>query len=276
MSKRARLLASAILALVPVLSVGAELAPPCAGRPGSAPAQAPGSAGEVLGRSVAAHGGDRLSSWRTMAITGTIEMEDGITYRAAYRVLAKMPDKLKVEQDMTADRGGRYVYEYFRNGDVTWSRRNLIPGKADARRLDRWMNQCFGVAYYAKHATPLALSAEATSDWMAKSAAGYQVMERRPAYVVTATTQAGSTDLYIDKKTFYLLEERTADGRRLYSGFRDFGGTVHPTRILEITKGRTGEVITPITYESVRYGDPIEDRVFEEDMPKKGAVAGSR
>jgi hypothetical protein len=238
---------------------------------GRSPAQ--DTAAELLARSVAAHGGDRLSSWRTMTITGTIEMEDGITYRAAYRVFAKMPDKLKVEQDMTADRGGRYFYEYFRNGSQTWSRRNLIPGKADPARLDRWMNQCFGVAYYAKHATALALKMEATADWMTKSAAGYQAAERRPAYVVTATTPAGSADLYIDKNTFYLLQETTAEGRRLYSAFREFAGTVHPTRILEITKGRSGEVITPITYDAVRYGEPIEDWVFEEDMPKK---SGSR
>jgi hypothetical protein len=64
----------------------------------------------VLARSVAAHGGDRLSSWRTLAITGTMEMEDGITYKAAYHVLAKAPDKLRVEQDMTVDLGGRLSY----------------------------------------------------------------------------------------------------------------------------------------------------------------------
>jgi hypothetical protein len=253
--------------VVPLLFVLA-LAPRPAGQ-----AQPPATAEDVLARSVAAHGGERLSSWKTMAITGTQEMEDGITYRAAYRVLAKMPDKLKVEQDMTADRGGRYVYEYFRNGSQTWSRRNLIPGKADPARLDRWMNQCFGVAYYAKHSTSLALKPEATSDWMTKSGAGYQVTERRPAYVVTVTTPAGSADLYIDKSTFYLLQETSPDVRRLYSAFRDFAGTFHPTRILEITKGRSGaEVITPITWDSIRYGEPIEDWIFEEDMPKKGST----
>ena len=233
-------------------------------------ARPPLTAEEILGRSVAAHGGARLSSWRTMAITGTIEMEDRITYRAAYRVQAKMPDKLKVEQDMTADRGGRYVYEYFLNGSQVWSRRNLVVGKADPARLARWMNQCLGVAYYAKHATATTLKPDATSDWMVKSPTGYQVSERRPAYVVAVTTDAGTADLYIDKATFHLLQETFADSRRLYSAFRGFSGTVHPTRILEITKGRNGaEVITPITYDAIVYDKPIEDWVFEEDMPKK-------
>jgi len=231
--------------------------------------QAPATAADLLKRSVAAHGGDRLSSWRTMTITGTIEMDDGITYRAAYRLWAKQPDKLKVEQDMTVDRGGRYVYEYFRNGAQAWSRRNLIVGKADPARLERWMNQCLGVAHYATAATALALKAEATSDWMAKQGTAYQVTERRPAYVVTATMPTGTVDLYIDKTTFHLLEEVAPEGRRLYSAFRAFGSAVHPTRILEITRGRGGEVTTPITWDVIRYGVAIEDWVFEEDRPKK-------
>jgi hypothetical protein len=234
-------------------------------------AQPPLTAEDVLARSVAAHGGARLSSWRTMAITGTIEMEDRITYRAAYRLQAKAPDKLKVEQDMTVDRGGRYVYEYFLNGSQSWSRRNLIVGKADPVRLGRWLSQCSDVAYFAKHATAIVPKPDATADWMTKSANGYQVAERRPAYVVSVTTDTGTADLYIDKTSYYLLQETTTDSRRLYSGFREFAGATHPTRILEITKGRNGaDVVTPITYDAIVYDTPIEDWVFEEDMPKSG------
>lgn len=247
------------------LIVAAVLATAAAGnRP-----QAPPSAADILARSLAAHGGDRLSSWQTLTIDGTIEMEDGITYRAAYRVRAKQPGKLKVEQDMTVDRGGRYFYEYFRNGDQVWGRRNLIVTQADPRRLDRWMNQCYGIAYYVKQATAAILKPDAASDWLSKSGTAYQVTEQRPAHVVSVTMAGGSADLYIDPKTFYLLEERTADVRRIYSAFRDFAGAVHPARILEVTRGRNGEVITPITYESVRYDAPIEDWIFEEDRPKK-------
>lgn len=235
--------------------------------------QAPPTAGDILAKSLAAHGGDRLSSWRTLSISGTIEMDDGITYRAAYRVRAKQPGKLKVEQDMTVDRGGRYFYEYFRNGDQAWARRNLIITQADPRRIDRWMNQCFGVAYYVKQATATTLKPEGTSDWLTKSGTVYQATEQRPALIVSVTMTAGTVDLYIDPKTFYLLEERTADVRRIYSGFREFGGTVHPTRILEVTRGRNGDVFTPIVYDTVRYDEPIEDWVFEEDMPKKGTVS---
>ncbi len=231
--------------------------------------QVPMSGTEILAKSLAAHGGDRLSSWRTLAIDGTIEMDDGITYRAAYRLRAKQPDKLKVEQDMTVDRGGRYFYEYFRNGDLVWSRRNLIATQVDRRRLDRWMNQCYGIAYYVRQATASVMKADGTSEWLTKSAKAYQATEQRPAHVVSVTTATGTADVYIDPKTFYLLEERTVDARRVYAGFREFGGTVHPTRILEITKGRNAEIFTPMTYDSIRYDVPIEDWVFEEDMPKK-------
>ncbi len=239
------------------------------GSTAGARSQSPASGAGILAKSLAAHGGDKLSSWRTLAIDGTIEMEDGITYRAAYRLRARQPDKLKIEQDMTVDRGGRYFYEYFRNGDQTWARRNLILTQVDRRRLDRWMNQCYGVAYYAKQATASTLKAEGTSDWLSKSGTAYLPAEQRPAYVVTVTTPTGTAELYVDPKTFYLLEERTADFRRIYSGFRDFGGTVHPTRILEVTRGRNGEVFTPITYDTVRYDGPLEDWIFEEDRPKK-------
>jgi len=231
--------------------------------------QAPAPVNDILARSLAAHGGDRLSSWQTMTITGTIDMEDGITYRAAYRIWAKAPDKLKVEQDMTVERGSRLTYEYFRNGSIAWSRRNLRPANTTLARLERWMNQCYGVAHYAKHATSVEVKPDASSDWMVKAAAGYEVAESRPAYVLTVTLPSGTADLYIDKKTYRLLEEVTPEGRRLYAGFKDFGGTVHPTQILEVTKGRNALVYTPITYAAVRYGEPIEDWIFEEDMPKK-------
>ncbi|RPJ83004.1 MAG: hypothetical protein EHM13_08210, partial [Acidobacteria bacterium] len=68
----------------------------------------PKTAEDVIERSVRAHGGDRLSNWKTITIDGTVEMQDGITYHAAYKVQAKSPGKLRVEHDLTADRGRRF------------------------------------------------------------------------------------------------------------------------------------------------------------------------
>jgi len=229
----------------------------------------PRSADAVLARSVAAHGGDRLTSWKTYALRGHVEMQDGITYNAAYTVLAKAPDRLRVEQDMTADRG-RIFYEYFLNGVRAWSRRNLVPARASEKQLERWRGQCFGVAYYLKYATARTLNPEATVEWRWKAAGAtdYTVQDRRQAYVVAVMIKGEAVELFIDKGTFYLLQEVRADLRRLHHDFKDFGGVVLPTRVLEITKARNRETFTPYTYESLTLDGPIEDWVFEEDMPK--------
>ena len=229
----------------------------------------PRTADAVLARSVAAHGGDRLTSWKTYALRGHVEMQDGITYNAAYTVLAKVPDRLRVEQDMTADRG-RIFYEYFLNGTQAWSRRNLVPARATVKQLERWRGQCYGVAYYAKYASARTLNPEATVEWRWKAAGStdYAVQDRRQAYVVAVMIKDEAVELFIDKETFYLLQEARADLRRLHHDFKDFGGIVLPTRVLEITKGRTRETFVPYTYESLTLDGQVEDWVFEEDMPK--------
>lgn len=213
---------------------------------------------DILRRSLAAHGGERLSRWHTLVIEGTVEMTDGIKYNAAYLLCAKTPGKLRVEHDMTADRG-RIFYEYFLNNGVAWSRRNLIPAAADVRQLERWWNQCFGIAYYAREAKSVEARGEAQVEYPAGSA--------RSAYVLAVKGGSEPAELYIDKQTFYLLREDAGNVRRLYSDFRDFGGTVHPTLIFEVTRSKQGESVRPFRIRSVRYDEPVEDWLFAEDMP---------
>ena len=130
----------------------------------SAPALAQPTAAEIVARSVAAHGGDALTSWQTLKITGTVVMQDGIAYTGAYTLLAKAPDRLRVEHDATADRG-RAFYDYLLNGGVAWSRRNLIPGALEVDRIRRWMDQCYGIAFYARPGVTLELMPEGSIDW---------------------------------------------------------------------------------------------------------------
>lgn len=215
---------------------------------------------EILRRSLAAHGGEKLGSWQTLTVEGTVEMTDGIKYNAAYLLWAKMPGKLRVEHDMTADRG-RIFYEYFLNDGVAWSRRNLIPAAADARQLRRWWNQCFGIAYYAEKAESVEARGETQVEYPSGGA--------RPAYVLAVHAGGEPAELCIDKRTFYLLREDSGNIRRLYADFRDFGGTVHPTVIFEITRGKQGESVRPFRIRSVRYDEAIEDWLFAEDMPAR-------
>jgi hypothetical protein len=235
----------------------------------SAMRQGPLTPQQIVARSVTAHGGDRLTNWSTLTVTGTVDMDDGITYRAAYRLLAKLPGRLRVDQDLTAG-GGRLFFEYFLNDGVAWSRRNLIPGRSDVKRLERWLNQCFGVAHYARHATALALQPDGVVEWkepVAPGSATLRTTATTPAFVVRASIDGANTDLYFDKTRFYLLQEVAPAGRRVFSDFKDFGGVVWPTRVNEFTASRQGELLTPYVYRSVKFNQPIEDWLFTEDKP---------
>ncbi len=216
--------------------------------------QAPQTAEEILARSVASHGGEALSQWKTMAIKGTVVMSDGVDFDAGYLLFAEKPGRIRVERDMTADKG-RLFYEYFMNDGVAWNRFNLIPREGDLSEMERMLNQCDGVAYYAANADELVLKED-------------DVVEDVPTYVVQAVIGGESTDLYFDKENFYLVQEKFKETTRLFSNFRPFGDVVLAGKILEITDTKRGERRLPTTYETVEYDVPIEGWLFEEDMPK--------
>lgn len=219
---------------------------------GAAPSPAD-TAQAILARSIQAHGGDKLTAWKTMVVEGTIDQVDGVTYHAAYRLWAKKPGKLRVEHDLTADRGRRFD-QYFLNGGVSWVRRNLIVATVPPARMQRWLDQCAFVAAYVPHGAAFELRADA-------------VVGDRPAFVLHATVNGAAIDLYIDKERFYLLQEVTPDGRRVFSGFTNFAGRMLPTRIDEYTRSRQGETLTPIVWKTVKYDVPVEEWLFEEDKP---------
>jgi len=228
------------------------------------------SAAEIVARSVQAHGGDALTSWQTLKITGTVVMQDGIAYTGAYTLLAKAPDRLRVEHDATADRG-RAFYEYFLNGGVAWSRRNLIPGALEVDRIQRWMDQCYGIAFYAKPGLALERLADAGLAWppAAPGADEPTAQAARRVWVVAATIGAERRELHIDQETGRFLQEVTPQATRVYWDFRPFDGMLLPTRILEITKTRQGESRTPFTWTEAKRNVPVEDWRFTEDMPRK-------
>jgi hypothetical protein len=218
--------------------------------PASRPAE---TAQDILARSIQAHGGERLTAWKTMVVEGTIDVVDGVTYHAAYRLWAEKPGKLRVEHDLTADRGRRFD-QYFLNGGISWVRRSLIVGTVPVARMQRWFDQCAFVASYAAHSAAFALAPDA-------------VVENVPAFVLHATIDGAAVDLYIDKERFFLLQEVTPDGRRVFSGFTNFAGRLLPTKINEYARSRQGETLTPILWKTVKYDVPIEQWLFEEDKP---------
>jgi hypothetical protein len=225
---------------------------------------------DVVSRSLKAHGGDKLTNWKGMTIRGTVDMADGIVFRAAYLVFAE-PGKLRIESDMTVTQGGRYFYEDFLNDEVAWSRRNLIPSRGNLEDMKKKMNQCYGIAFYANKADSLVQKDDTTVEWREKpdlQSNTYKVVASRPAYVISALIGKETTDLYIDKENFYFLQEASGKSKRVYWDFKKFGEVVLPTKILEIGPGSQGERITPYAYETVKFNVPIEEWLFTEDMPK--------
>jgi len=240
-----------------------------AGLSGSAAAQ-PTAAG-IVARSVQAHGGDALTSWQTLKITGTVVMQDGIAYTGAYTLLAKAPDRLRIEHDATADRG-RAFYDYFLNGGVAWSRRNLIPGTLEVDRIRRWMDHCYGIAFYAKPDVTLERLPDADLAWPPQatgSATPPAAVAARRVWVVAAMVGDERREVFIDQETARFLQEVTPQSTRVYWDFKTFDGMLVPGRILEITRTRQGESRTPFTWSDVKRNVPIEDWRFAEDMPKK-------
>ncbi len=232
----------------------------------------PRTARDIVNRSLAAHGGARLSQWKTMTITGTVDLWDGNMYTGEYLVLADASGKLRVEQNMTGDLGGRYFYEYFLNDGVAWSRRNLIVGQGNLDQMQRWLRQCRFIAQYAERAESLTRLEDAVYEWKerpAKQSQEYKVVETRPVFVVRALVGTQVTDLFIDKENFHLLQESTEAWKRAYWDFKDFGGVVLPAKVNDVAITKRGESITPYVYQRVEYDTPIESWLFSEEMPKK-------
>ena len=233
--------------------------------------RAPKTAEDVLARSLKAHGGEGLTAWKTMAVRGRVEMQDGITYNAAFLLQAKAPGHVRVEQDMTADRG-RIFNDLFLSDGQAWSRRNLVVNpRGNVKQMQRWLRHCYGIAYYEQHGTEASLGPDETVEWKSKpDAAGKTVVVTRPAYVVTTKVDGEAVKLFVDKDTFYLIQESWPDGRRVHRDFKVFGRVTFPTRVQDITRNRQGvETVLPYTYEAVTFDAPIQDWVFTEDRPKE-------
>ncbi|MCX6546113.1 MAG: hypothetical protein NTV05_17095 [Acidobacteria bacterium] len=229
--------------------------------------QATSTAGGILAKSVAAHGGDKLIRWQTLTIKGTVRMEDGISYNAAFLLRAQAPGRIRVDQDMTADHG-RLFYEYFMHDGVAWSRRNLVVASYDTARMQRWMDHCSGIAFYAHQPGIPEMKPDADVTWKPTGEAGATpAPQTRRTFVLAVTVGKELREIYIDKETSRFLKETTPSGSRVFSDFKTFGGVVWPTRILETAKTRQGESQTPFVYTSVTYNTPIDAWVFTEDKP---------
>jgi len=258
MTKRIAVLLACAAVAVPLSIAGRAQAP--------ASDQASGRA--VIEQSIAAHGGARLTAWRTLTVKGTVRMRDGISYNAAFTLRAARPGRVRVDQDQTADQG-RLFFEYFLHDGVAWMRRNLVVSTYDAKRMQRWLDHADGVAAYAGQAARAEVKGDTSVVWPPDpEQPAAAVPAARRAFRVALPSEGGAPiEVMIDAQSHYLIGEVAGTTTRLFADFKPFGGVVWPTRIVDITKGRQGDNLTPYAYTSVVYDSPIEAWVFTEDKP---------
>jgi hypothetical protein len=232
-------------------------------------ARAPETAADIIDRSIQAHGGPALTGWKTMSVTGRVRMMDGIAYDAAYTLRAQAPGKLRVEHDLTADRG-RAFYDYFLNDGDAWTRRNLVVSPFEVPRAQRLFDQCAGIAYYRQPSVSLARRADADVTWPAVEGwDAARIPGPRRAFVLTATIGTETRELFIDRETFEFLEERIGATTRYFAEVRAFGPLRLPTRILEVVRSQNRETSTPFTIDTVVLDAPLDPALFEEDRPRR-------
>ena len=231
-------------------------------------AQSPGSGQAMLEKSIAVHGGTKLTAWRTVTVKGTARLRDGVSYNAAFTLRASRPGRIRVDEDMTADQG-RLFFEYFLHDGVAWMRRNLVVSAYDAKRMQRWLGHADGIAAYAGQAAQSVLKGETDVVWPPDPERPDDDVPgvRRATRIAIGSGGDTPTELLIESSSHHLIGEVIGTTTRLYTDFKSFAGVRWPTRILEITKGRQGDTQTPFTYTSVVYNTPIEDWVFTEDKP---------
>ncbi len=231
----------------------------------------PETAEELVARSVKVHGGDKLTSWNTMTIVGTVPVQDLNVHNARYSLMADRSGKLRAEIDHTVDKG-RVFTDYFLNDGIAWQRRNLIPWQSNAAGLQIWLNQLDGIKYYADNADELFMKDDDAVIWKESPnvySFEFSQVDETEAYVVAAVIAGDTTNLYFDKSNLRFIQEGFGNRKRVFRDFQNFGGVLHPTRINEVTSGRRGEYITAYRYSEIKYNVEIEPYMFTEDMPNK-------
>ena len=90
--------------------------------------------------------------------------------------------------------------------------------------------------------------------------------EDRAAFVIEATLGERTAKLYIDKDNFLLLKEEYDNVTLLYSDYKELGGAVRASKIVETTTGNRTVEIT-YTYNTIEVDVEMDPLLFEEEMP---------
>ena len=217
----------------------------------------PQSADKIIDQYLRAAGGEKvLRGITTVTIEGTVsDSETGKS--GSYTLITKTPSRLYSEIVL----GDVHTTEAY-NGKSAWrldsSGLETLTGTESARLEARAHYGAAGLAKYKKEKIRATLLGDAT-------------VHERPADHVQITTAAGlRQEVFLDKQSHLLAEERTPDpsdeGERItYDDYRPVEGAMEPFR-MEI---RRGSSVLKVAVTRVATNLPVSDAVF--DFPSRSA-----
>ncbi len=217
---------------------------------------------DLLARTVKTMGGmEKATSWRTRIDRGTMisNWPGWGELHAACTQSVKKPDKLKLDQDYSAyDHPFFFIY-YYNQGDV-WCNVNLGIRQHPRYTLlmTNRMKRIDGPAYFLAQCDTFFLDDPVPDDSL---------------FVGSEINRIGVVDngdtlfLDVNKKT-HLPVRRIQDGGTTHvilGDYRDVNGVKLPFHELVFQSGQK----TVYEWQSIEFDVEIDDKIFEEDRPKK-------
>jgi hypothetical protein len=216
---------------------------------------------EIVEKSVKAYGGfNKLTQWKTMVLKGVIisDRSEAIKMKGALTRYTVKPDKLRIDQDFTAFEPNAEIRSYIYNNDQAWAIANLIPFYSNNYKpsMKAALDRVDGMAFYLKKSKSLLLLPE-------------QIINNKPEHVIESITENDTTFLYIDKKTYFLVQDSLKNTKMLYSSFKKFDGIYYPTAYDQVVYTPQRMVVNKFKIDKVQYNVKIDPKLFEEEKQKK-------
>ncbi|MDH3215182.1 MAG: hypothetical protein OEN01_02690 [Candidatus Krumholzibacteria bacterium] len=223
------------------------------------------SARALLERSVAASGGvEAAGAWKTMVETGelTVHWEGWGSPRAKCSLRVIRPDKLVLDQDFSVY-DHPFFFTYYYNGGDVWAVVNLgvrqNPRYTEA--MTRAMKNTGGVYYYLSQCDTFFSVPEVPDDSLVVGSSVDRV----------GIVDDGDTVMVdLDRQTYFpvrLIRDGGAE-QALFSDYRVADRLTVPFRM---TTYQNGTVSSEYVWEQIRFDEPIDEAIFQENRPRESS-----
>jgi hypothetical protein len=216
---------------------------------------------KILASSIEALGGKAALEWKTRSDSGHLtafwpgwgELQANVT-----QLMAK-PGKLKLDQDFSAY-DHPFFFTYYCNDGEVWAMINLgvRQGPRFTDRMTRWMRTVDAVGYCSAKCDTFFVVSEVEDDSLFAAGA----IER------IGVVDRGDT-LFVDfnRKT-HLPVRWIEENGSTHVVFADYRETNGPRTPFQVTVYEDGSKSAEYVWEEVKFGEPIDDAIFEEYRPK--------